>query len=88
MTYNPLRSANSSGLCGVSRQAGALLVTIALAGTLGCATPEPASLPARPALKVEIGPEFVLVDRPLRRLAAAPAPDGRLHLLVVTATPT
>jgi hypothetical protein len=80
-----LRSKNSSGMCGVRRQASALLATIALAGTLGCATPDPASLPARPALNVEIGPEFVLVDRPVRRVSFAPAPDGRLHLLAVTA---
>lgn len=68
-----------------SRSARALLASAGVACTLGCATPDPASLPARPALNVAFGPEFVLVDRPVRGLAAASAPDGRLHLLVVTA---
>ena len=74
MTCKLLRTKNPAGLCGVWRQASALLATIALAGTLGCATPDPVSLPARPALNVEIAPEFVLVDRPVRRVSYAPAP--------------
>jgi len=73
-------------LAGWLRSAGALFASIGIAGALGgCASPDPASMPARPVLKVEIGPEFVLVDRPVGGVAAAPAPDGRLHLFALTA---
>jgi hypothetical protein len=78
-------SVNLPTLRCMQRYASALFASVGVACMLGCATPDPSSLPARPALKVEIGPEFVLTDRPPRGLAAAQAADGRLHVFALMA---
>ena len=63
----------------------ALVETTALALVAGCAAPGPADPLERPPLALEIGPEFVVLDQPVSRRVAALGPDGRVHVLALTA---
>ncbi|HOM13360.1 MAG TPA: hypothetical protein PLB41_08590 [Rubrivivax sp.] len=68
-----------------TRRTLALVETALLALVAGCAAPGPADPLERPPLALEIGPEFVVLDQPVSRRVAALGPDGRVHVLALTA---
>ncbi len=55
-----------------------------LALVTGCTAPGPVDPAERPPLALEIGQEFVVVDRPVMARSAALGPDGNVHLLALS----